>query len=228
MSSIFKNYIVLLFVVLVSCIGDSSLPQTIEEAKVTLEDMYVSDQTLRHEVSEIRQEQGHDSPLIKEKWEEIKKIDSSNVIVVCHILDTFGWLGKKEIGYKANRALFLVIQHANNDVQETYLPMLREAVEDKNALGADLALLEDRVATNKGEAQVYGSQIGIVPSTGEYYVFPLVDPEHVDERRLSLGLDSIESYLSFFGMVWDVEEYKRQLPRWEREHKAMLENMERE
>ena len=81
-----------------------------------------------------------------------------------------------------------------------------------NARASSLALLEDRIAIGKGEKQIYGSQVGRDQETGEYFVLPLIDPENVDQRRAEVGLGTIQYYISNWGMTWDVEEYKKQLP----------------
>ncbi len=80
-------------------------------------------------------------------------------------------------------------------------------------------MLEDRVALARGEKQIYGSQIGRNPNTGEYYVLPLIDPDNVNSRRIKMGMSKLESYVEVYGIVWDVEAYKKQLPQLERELK---------
>ena len=110
-----------------------------------------------------------------------------------------------------NSTLFLVIQHADIATQEHYLPMMREAVTNGDAFGSDLALLEDRVALRQGKRQIYGSQIGR-ENTGEFYVSPLDDPDHVDERRAAVGLEPLANYVANWDIKWDVEAYKNQLP----------------
>ena len=34
----------------------------------------------------------------------------------------------------------------------------------------------------------------------------------MNERRMKVGLGSIEEYLQYFGLKWDVEEYIKKLP----------------
>lgn len=123
------------------------------------------------------------------------------------------------IGNQGNLTLFLVIQHADLETQEEYLPMMREAVKNGNASSRNLALLEDRVALGKGEKQIYGSQVNRDQETGEYYVLPLIDPDNVDKRRADVGLGPIQDYISFWGMTWDVEDYKKKLPEIEAKQK---------
>ena len=38
---------------------------------------------------------------------------------------------------------------------------------------------------------------------------PLEDPDNVDKRRQQVGLGPIKDYVSEWGIIWDVEEYKK-------------------
>lgn len=134
-------------------------------------------------------------------------------------MDERGWLGADVIGNRGNSTLFLVIQHADLETQVKYLPMMREAVEQGNARASSLALLEDRVALRQGNRQIYGSQIGRDPETGEYFVSPLVAPEKVNERRAAVGLGTIEDYIKYWDMTWDVEKHKARTAKIEAEEK---------
>ncbi len=143
-------------------------------------------------------------------WQKINEIDSVNLVKVKKILDERGWLGDDVIGSQGNTTLFLVIQHSDQKTQEQYLPMMREAVKKGNARPSSLALLEDRVALGQGKKQTYGSQIGY--DDGGAYVLPLDDPDHVDERRASVGLGKLQDYVSQWNITWEAEEYKKKLP----------------
>lgn len=173
-----------------------------------LDTIYMSDQGLRREIGEVEEQYGRNSNEMKAHWDKIRYADSVNLIKVKEILDTRGWLGSNVVGGKGNTTLFLVIQHSDQETQEKYLPMMREAVKNGNARGSSLALLEDRVALGKGEKQVYGSQIGRDEDTGEYYVLPMIEPEKVNERRAEVGLSPIENYLTNWNFEWDVEKHK--------------------
>ncbi|MDT0295052.1 hypothetical protein RLT85_10430 [Mesonia ostreae] len=162
----------------------------------TLDTIYEEDQSLRKQIRDVEAEFGRDSKEMKAHWAKIIEKDSINLIKIQNILDERGWLGSDVIGRQGNSTLFLVIQHSDLEIQEKYLPMMRDAVDEGNARASSLALLEDRVALRKGEKQIYGSQIGRDPETGEFYVSPLIDPENVDKRRAKVGLGSIADYVS--------------------------------
>lgn len=172
-----------------------------------LDTIYQEDQTYRRQIGEIEEKYGNESEEMKKHWELINQKDSINLIKIRKILDEKGWLGSNVIGNQGNSTLFLVIQHSPLEVQEKYLPMMRDAVKNGNANSSSLALLEDRVALRKGGKQIYGSQISRDQETGEYFVSPLEDPENVDKRRAEVGLGPIADYISKWNMTWDVKKH---------------------
>lgn len=173
-----------------------------------LDTIYQLDQSYRMQLGDIESKYGRDSEEMKAHWKLISKTDSINLVKVKKILDERGWLGSNVIGGQGNTTIFLVIQHADIETQQQYLPMMREAVKLGNARASSLALLEDRVALRQGGRQIYGSQIGRDQETGEYFVSPLVEPEKVNERRASVGLGTIEDYIGRWNIEWDVTKHK--------------------
>ena len=176
-----------------------------------LDSVYMEDQKYRHQLKEIEEKYGWESNELKNQWKLINEKDSINLIKVLAILDKYGWLGADVVGPQGNSTLFLVIQHSDLKTQEKYLPMMREAVKNGKAAGSSLALLEDRVALGQGKKQIYGSQIGRDLETQKYYVLPLEDPDNVDKRRAEVGLGTLAEYASYFQIVWDLEQYKKDL-----------------
>jgi hypothetical protein len=182
-----------------------------------LDTIYREDQTYRKQIGEVEEKYGRESDELKKHWELINEKDSINLIKVQKILDEKGWLGANVIGNQGNSTLFLVIQHSPLEVQEKYLPMMREAVKIGNASSSSLALLEDRVSLRKGGKQIYGSQVGRDQETGEYYVLPLENPEKVDEKRAEVGLGPIADYISNWNMTWDVKKHIERTEKMESE-----------
>lgn len=170
------------------------------------------DQNIRRQFIEAEKQYGFKDPRTDSLLQIMIKQDKINLEKVTAILDKHGWVGPDKVGGQASQALFLVIQHSELAVQQKYLPMMREAVQMKKASGSSLALLEDRVALGEGRKQTYGSQIGFDESTNKYYVLPLEDPDRVDQRRASVGLGPLADYVKRWGITWDVEAYKKQLP----------------
>ena len=178
----------------------------------TLDSIFNDDQNGRQQLKEVESNYGVDSKELKAHWKMISEKDSINLIKVKTILDTRGWLGEDVVGEQGNTTLFLIIQHSDIKTQERYLPMMRQAVKNGKAKGSSLALLEDRVALRQGRMQIYGSQINRDIKTQSYYVSPLEDPDNVDKRRAEVGLQPLAEYLLNWNLVWDVEQYKKDLP----------------
>lgn len=143
--------------------------------------------------------------------------DSINLLKVEKIIAEYGWLGADIIGEQGNETLFLVIQHSDLETQIKYLPIMREAVKKGNAKRKDFALLEDRIAMKQGKRQIYGSQIKM--DGDEYYVYPIIEPEKVNERRAEAGLGPIEDYVKSMGITWDIEKHKERTKKIESQKK---------
>ena len=186
------------------------------ELKAELEKIYDDDQTIRTKYIDMQKASGFDNPELKQLGVQMNTIDSINTIKVVHILDTRGWVGSDVVGSKGNQALFLVLQHANIATQKKYVPLMRKAAENKNASYASLALLEDRIEIREGRHQIYGSQISRHPTTNEFYVLPLIDPDNVDTRRATRNLGSLAEYVENWKIIWDPAQYKLELPEYEK------------
>ncbi len=172
-----------------------------------LEQILADDQQGRQQLEAVRVRHGFKSPEVLALWKDIAAKDAENLAKVRAFLDTHGWLGPDRVGTKGNRALFLVIQHADLDTQKRYLPLLREAVKNKCAFAHQLALLEDRVALAEGRRQRYGSQMITDMRDGRVLVAPLEDPSRLEELRRSMGLPPMSVYVRSFQIDWSVEAY---------------------
>jgi hypothetical protein len=165
-----------------------------------LDSIYENDQADHLKADSIQRKFGRDSKQMQEHWKIISHKDSLNLTVVKEILDKRGWLGSDVVGEKGNTTLFLVIQHGDPASQEKYLPMLRKAVQKGDATASQLALLEDRTRMNKGEKQLYGSQLNTNPVTKKLEFYPIEDETNVNERRAAMGLEPLEEYAKRFGL----------------------------
>lgn len=184
-----------------------------------LDSILIEDQKYRNQIDGMEKKYGWESKEMKAHWKLISEKDSINLIKVKAILDKNGWLGTDVIGEQGSTTLFLVIQHADQESQEKYLPLMREAVKNGKAKGNYLALLEDRVALRQGKRQIYGSQIGQDTETRAYYILPLEEPDNVDKRRAEVGLNPLAEYVAGWQIKWDVEQYKKELPKLEEKSK---------
>jgi len=174
-------------------------------------EIYREDQEIRKQYSAVKKKYNYQGREMDSLSAIMGLKDSLNLQKIVKILDEKGWVGKDKVGKQANQTLFLVIQHSDLKTQQKYLPMMRAAVKEGNALSGNLALLEDRIALREGKRQIYGSQIGTNPVTKVQYVLPLEDPDNVDKRRAEVGLEPLGNYVKFWNIVWDPEKYKNEL-----------------
>ena len=99
----------------------------------------------------------------------------------------------------AARGAWLVAQHADTQlsVQRLALRLLGEAVGRGEAPAQQLAMLEDRVAVTEGRHQTYGTQVADVVD-GRPVLWPVADPDRLDERRATVGLEPLATHLARF------------------------------
>lgn len=189
-----------------------------KELVARLKSVHEDDQKYRRQVDSVEERYGRDAPEAKAVWAKMRLQDSLNELIVIDIIEKHGWPSPTLVGDIGANAVFLVVQHARPEIQQKYLPLMREAVARGEARPSSIALLEDRVALGLGKKQIYGSQV-VFGAKGPY-VATLEDPDHVDERRASMRLWPLAGYLKGFGLDWDVEAYKRQLPELEKDMSA--------
>jgi hypothetical protein len=147
------------------------------------------------------------------KWRKQTITDSLNMIRIAAILDSIGYPGKSMVGDTAYTAAFFVVQHSNLKNREKYIPLIRNAAEKNEIEWKYVAMMIDRIQTDKHEKQIYGTQLrGIKdPNTGfateKLKFFPIEDPANVNQRRKQVGLSPIEEYARIFGIEYIEKEH---------------------
>jgi hypothetical protein len=190
----------------------AAAPNPADPLAMQLDQIYqqnLQNQRIREEVAN---KYGEGSIEMARHKELMALLQQSQLLQVKTILDQYGWVGKSRVGERGMTVLFEAIQHADLVTQEHYLPSLRVALKEGNARAGELSLLEDKVAMAKGKRQIYGTLFGRDTESGQFYVMPLEDPDHVDERRAKIGLLPLENYLLHWNIKWDVAQYKKDLP----------------
>jgi hypothetical protein len=165
--------------------------------------MKILDQAFYYHLDVAESQLGHDNVVIQSIWELKSKINDANLLRLTAIIDSMGWPKISEVGGNAAGSVFLIIQHADFEIQMKYLPLMKEAANSGEANWSSLALLIDRTNLRSGKAQIYGSQI-YRNEDGSFYVKDLEDPSHVNKRRAEVGLGPIEDYVKNWGIVWDI------------------------
>lgn len=172
-----------------------------------MEEIHLKDQALRKMIVSdgcIETTFGKNSKEMIYFWILMEQEDKKLSNQVVKIIEEHGWLGISEVGDTANNAIFLVIQHADTDIQEKYFPLLKTSAEKGESKLSSMALMDDRIRIRRGKKQLYGSQT--LSINGKVYVYPIEDPEHVDERRANVNLQPLEDYLEIFGSSYPQDE----------------------
>ncbi len=133
--------------------------------------------------------------------DQLAALDRANAARLGEILVAHGWPGKSLVGEQASDAAFLIVQHADADLQRRALPLLEQAYQSGEATGQQLAKLTDRVRLNQGKPQLYGTQV-VFSSDGEMTVEPIEDESRLDERRAKLGLSPHAEYLKSLAQAY--------------------------
>lgn len=161
----------------------------------------VCDPALRAELLEMMaQDQYENSPDYTGPWHGPERTDRLREIIA-----ESGWPTFRLVGTDGATAAWVIAQHSDHDpaFQQRALKLMRAAARAGQADPIELAYLTDRVAVNTGNLQTYGTQVRCVD--GEFAPAPLIDPEHVDERRASVGLGPLQEYLDSFPDEWCAE-----------------------
>lgn len=138
---------------------------------------------------------------------EYRKNHALNIIKIRKILDKNDWPEQALIGEQGNRTICNVLQHADQKTREHYIPLMKQAVLDKKLEPRYLVRAQDRIATDKGELQIYGGQMKYYPETKTFNVWPVFDPINIDKRRSEIGLEPIAKFLkNRFDFEWNLKE----------------------
>ena len=131
-------------------------------------------------------------------------IDGHNLAELKPLLDKYGWFGIGKFGSNADRDAWLLVQHADQDIefQKKVLAALEPLAKTGETNLKNYAYLFDRVAVNlrqpdKRGLQRYGTQ-GRCIGPGTWAPFPVEDPESLDARRAEVGLMPEAEYQKFF------------------------------
>jgi hypothetical protein len=215
---------ILFLLITISCTNKNKSKKTItsihktENLIAVLDTIWQTEQTPIRLRDSLMRIYGAESKEYKEQQLTYEKNHIINEKKVRTILDNYGWPTKEMIGEQGNWTICNVIQHADNGVRIKYLPMMREAVKEKKLESRFLVRAEDRIATERGDLQIYGGQMKYYPETKSFNVWPVFDPVNIDKRRAEIGLEPIAEFLkNRFDFVWNLEEQIKRSEKFEKE-----------
>ena len=127
--------------------------------------------------------------------EEMQRVHIENAVDLDSIVKTYGWPGISEVGIDGCRLAWVIAQHSicTPELQKGFLRAMDEAAKVGNVPKQQVAMLTDRIRFNEGRAQLYGTVLDW-NSLGELNC-EVEDPENVDARRASVGLEPLREAL---------------------------------
>ena len=173
----------------------------IDRLAAELRERTVRDQAIRVEIGKVMhpgEGQLRDEKATQEVMHRMRDIDVDNTRRLCAIVGEVGRIDRGRFPERACADAFLIVQHSGDlRLMQAALPLLEAEAKAHAQVGQDFALLFDRTQLSLGQPQRYGSQLRD-DGTGTWHVVRLPDQEHVDERRRSVGLGSLDTYLELF------------------------------
>ncbi len=126
----------------------------------------------------------------KGPWDE--DIDIRNTARMKEIVFQIGWPSISKVGEEASHGAWLLVQHADMDLEfQKHCLELMGGLHEQEVARYDIAYLRDRILRNQNLPQIYGTQFILDKETGKYVPAPIEDPEHVEERRREMDLDTL-------------------------------------
>lgn len=124
----------------------------------------------------------------------MEQVDRDNTSWLKDQIRQNGWPSAAKVGKAASDAALLIVQHAVHDppFQRMALDTVTRLFEKGEVEGQAFALLFDRVKTQAGQKQRYGTQAKM---TGRKIAFdPMEDSTKVDSLRQTVGLPPLATY----------------------------------
>lgn len=124
---------------------------------------------------------------------EMESLHIKHADILNEIIEKIGYPTIEKFGKEASNAAWLVIQHSISkpEFMKKCAVLLEKAVAENQADAKQLAYLTDRIAVFEDRPQLYGTQFDW-DGNGEMNPNPFDDLEKVNERRKSVGLNSLQ------------------------------------
>lgn len=123
----------------------------------------------------------------------MEAVHKSNAARLAAIIGQYGWPGNSLVGEEGAWAAWLIAQHAigNPPFMRHCLSLLKQSASNNDVMPWQAAFLEDRIRMYEGKPQRYGTQFQ-PNKNGKLEPYPIENPQAVNDRRLAVGLNTIE------------------------------------
>jgi hypothetical protein len=178
--------------------GCKDIPKPVVKNKVLqmkILKMYSMDQSVRGNVMEdfIRK---HRLDTIDYEFSCDNNVDLNNQCILKEVIEEYGFPSVNLIGKDALRGVFMIIQHADRNIewQKEQLLYIKAAVLKGELDARKYAYLYDRIQMNAKLPQLYGTQFSSV-GVNEATLYNVHNEEELDFRRMEIGLMPIDIYI---------------------------------
>ncbi|MBC3935424.1 hypothetical protein H8K47_08625 [Undibacterium sp. CY7W] len=163
------------------------LEQVLERDQSSLQKYNLADQEQRFAPSaEHLADKERLLKLLKSAMQQNKEI-FEKIIADC------GWPDARKLSYKANTALFLIVQYGSKDERIRYFPYFEQQYQDKLLNSQRYVMMVDRMRFDQGLAQLYGTQF-FPEKSGTAVYGDVFEPEKLNERREQMGMMRIKAF----------------------------------
>ena len=163
--------------------------QDIQQIKNQLKELVRADQEMRNKYFDAKKDGKEDLYYFD------PSLDIRNTETLKGILKRIGgWPTISLLGEEASHDAWLLVQHADHDPEFQKYCLELMTRHSKNVAKKDIAFLTDRLAVKKNQPQEYGTQFSN-GKDGKLIMGNVRDPENLDRRRASVGLEPFAHYL---------------------------------
>ena len=153
----------------------------------------------------------------------MEEVHLHNAARLKQIIAACGWPTVAMVGEDGAEAAWIIVQHAISDppFQREMLGVLKDAAALGLVPAYQPAYLEDRICACEGRPQIYGTQF-MPGDDGLPVPEPIADPDRVNQRRASIGLDSIEERTAKMREASSPSERPKDLKEFQRDYENWL------
>lgn len=157
-----------------------------------------NDQEKRYHLFNLEHDQNSSEVSKQRARAAIEATDQENLIAIRAIFKEHGFPTKSLVGQEASHRFWVLVQHADQDVdfQAEVVADLSVKYKEQEADVKDYAFLLDRVKVNRGQKQIYGTQVELKADGSAFIPKPLEDPDTVEQKRAQVGLEPLSKYLA--------------------------------
>lgn len=124
----------------------------------------------------------------------IDKLDSMDQITVDSILNLYGFISYKKVGYTAAKSLSILYLHLDSMSYMTNFHYVKKAHKDRSIVLYDNAQLLDRYLIRSNRKQEYGTYYHYDSLKRDYVFYPIRNFKNLEKRRRKMNLDSLAKF----------------------------------